>query len=156
MQSVYIETSIIGYLASRISSDLVTAANQQLTREWWDHHREHFEIFVSEAVVAECAEGDPVAADERNVFLRDLPILEIDQECRQLAATIMQDVSLPDKAEIDALHIAVSAINGTDYLLTWNCKHIANPSLRRIIENVLVAADISPPVICTPQELINV
>ena len=156
MQSVYIETSVIGYLASRISSDLVTAANQQLTREWWDTRRERFELFVSEAVVAECAAGDPVAADERAVFLDALPILEIDAECRQLATRIMQGVSLPGKAGVDAIHIAVSAINGVDYLLTWNCKHIANPSLRRIIEDVLRAADITPPVICTPQELINV
>ena len=156
MQSVYIETSIIGYLASRISSDLVTAANQQPTREWWDAHRELFELFISEAVVAECAAGDPDAADERAAFLSDLPILEIDAECRELAKAIMQGVSLPHKAEVDALHIAVSAINGVDYLLTWNCKHIANPSLRRIIEAVLLAADITPPVICTPQELINV
>ncbi len=155
MQTVYLETSIIGYLASRISSDLVTAGNQQLTRDWWDNHRERFELYVSEAVIAECEAGDPDAAAERAVFLADLPILAIDAESRQLAGKIMQDVSLPAKAEVDALHIAISATNGTDYLLTWNRKHIANPSLRRIIEEVLLAANIAPPVICTPQELIN-
>ena len=77
MQSIYLETSIIGYLASRTSSDLVTAGNQMLTRDWWDNHREHFELVVSEAVIAECSAGDPAAADERAVFLIDLPILEI-------------------------------------------------------------------------------
>jgi hypothetical protein len=156
MQSIYLETSIIGYLASRTSSDLVTAGNQTLTRDWWDNHREHFELVVSEAVIAECSAGDPAAADERAVFLTDLPILEITLECKTLAAEIMKKVSLPDKADIDALHIAVTALNGIDYLLTWNCKHIANPSLRRIIERVLSDANIEPPVICTPQEIINV
>ncbi len=156
MQSVYLETSVIGYLASRISSDLVTAANQQLTRDWWDNHRKQFELYVSEAVIAECEAGDPDAAAERAVFLSGLPILEIDAESRQLAGKILREVPLPAKAEVDALHIAISAINGTDYLLTWNCAHIANPSLRRRIEEVLREATIAPPVICTPQELINV
>ena len=156
MQSIYLETSIIGYLASRTSSDLVTAGNQTLTREWWDNHREHFELFVSEAVVAECGAGDTEAAEERSVFLTGLPILEITLECKALAAQIMKGISLPEKADVDALHIAVAALNGIDYLLTWNCKHIANPSLRRIIERVLSEANIEPPVICTPQEMINV
>ena len=156
METVYLETSIVGYLASRISADLVTAANQRLTRDWWDNRRERFELFVSEAVVAECAEGDLTAAEERAEYLGDLPVLEIDEDCHRLASNIMQGVSLPEKADIDALHIAVAALNGMDYLLTWNCKHIANPSLRRTIEDVLLAADVTPPVICTSQELVNV
>jgi len=156
MQSIYVETSIIGYLASRTSSDLVTAGNQTLTRDWWDNHRKHFELLVSEAVIAECGAGDPTAAEERGVFLADLPILEITLECKTLAAEIMKKASLPQKADVDAIHIAVAALNGVDYLLTWNCKHIANPSLRRIIEGVLSDANIQPPVICTPQEMINV
>jgi predicted nucleic acid-binding protein len=155
METVYLETSIIGYLASRISSDLVTAANQQLTRDWWDNHRQRFELFVSEAVVAECGKGDPIAAEERAEFLGDLPVLDIDEDCERLASSIMHSVPLPEKADVDALHIAVAACNDMDYLLTWNCKHIANPSLRRIIERVLLGADVTPPVICTPQELIN-
>ncbi len=155
METVYLETSIIGYLASRISADLVTAANQQLTRDWWDNHRERFELFVSEAVVAECGKGDPASAEERAEFLGDLPVLDIDEDCHRLASNIIQGVSLPEKADVDAIHIAVAGLNGMDYLLTWNCKHIANPSLRRIIEGVLLAADVAPPVICTPQELIN-
>lgn len=156
MQSIYLETSIIGYLASRTSSDLITAGNQTLTRDWWDCHREHFDLFVSEAVIAECGAGDPEAADERAVFLNGLPILEITLECKELAAEIMKRAFLPEKADVDALHIAVAALNGIDYLLTWNCKHIANASLRRIIERVLSEANIEAPVICTPQEMINV
>jgi hypothetical protein len=156
MQTVYLETSIVGYLASRTSSDLITAGNQRLTLGWWENHRQSFDLFVSQAVVAECAAGDAEAASERSVFLTNLPVLDIDDDARHLAKTLLTGVPLPAKAEIDALHIAVAAINGMDFLLTWNCKHIANPSLRRIIDEVLFAADVSPPIICTPQELINV
>lgn len=156
MDAVYLETSVIGYLASRTSSDLITAGNQRLTRDWWDNHRESFDLFISQAVVAECSAGDSDAANERLVFLADLPILDITDEARVLAQTLLSDIPLPANADIDSLHIAIAAINGMDYLLTWNCKHIANPSLRRIIDEVLRAADVSPPVICTPQELINV
>ena len=156
MQTVYLETSVFGYLASRISADLVTAGNQQLTRDWWENHRQRFELFVSQAVISECLAGDSDAADERDVFLKDLPVLDIDDDSRDLAANILEGVPLPQNADVDALHIALAAINGMDYLLTWNCKHIANPSLRRIIEEVLLAANVAPPVICTPQELINV
>jgi len=156
MQTVYLETSVFGYLASRISADLVTAGNQQLTRDWWENHRQRFELFVSQAVISECLAGDSEAAGERDVFLKDLPVLDIDDVSRDLAANILDGVPLPKNADVDALHIALAAINGMDYLLTWNCKHIANPSLRRIIEEVLLAANVAPPVICTPQELINV
>lgn len=156
MDAVYLETSVFGYVASRLSSDLVTAGNQRLTMDWWDSHRQSFDLFVSQAVVAECSAGDSDAANERLVFLADLPILDITDEARVLAETLLSDIPLPPNAEVDALHIAIAAINGMDYLLTWNCTHIANPSLRRIIDEVLLAADVSPPIICTPQELINV
>ncbi len=119
-------------------------------------NRSSFELFVSQAVVAECSAGDRAAADERLVYVDGIPILEIDDDARLLAKTLLANVPLPPKADVDALHIAIAALGGIDYLLTWNCKHIANPSLRRIIDNVLVVADVIPPVICTPQELINV
>jgi len=156
MDTVYLETSVFGYLASRVSSDLVTAGNQRLTRDWWDKHRGAFELFISQAVVAECSAGDSDAANERLVFLKGLPILDITDQARSLAKTLLSGIPLPTHGEVDALHIAIAAVSGMDYLLTWNCKHIANPSLRRIIDQVLLAADVSPPIICTPQELINV
>jgi predicted nucleic acid-binding protein len=120
MQAVYLETSIFGYLASRTSADLITAGNQRLTMQWWDNHRNQFDLFVSQAVIAECRAGDSIADDERLAFLEDLPILDIDDETRQLAKTIMADVPLPTNADVDALHIAVAAMSGMDYLLTWN------------------------------------
>ena len=156
MSSVYLETSVTGYLASRPGSDIVFAANQLLTLQWWNDHRERFDLFVSQAVVDECSAGDPVAARERLVFLDEIPVLAINSNTRILAQDLLRRVGLPPKAVIDAVHIATAAQNKMDYLLTWNCKHIANPSFRRKIEEVLEDAGLLAPVICTPQELVNV
>ena len=154
--SVYIETSVIGYLASRPSAHLVTAANQQVTREFWADHRTRFELFVSLAVVDESVAGDPAAAAEREAFLADIPILDVTDDALSLAQSLMSGIPLPEKAEVDSVHIAVAAANGMDYLVTWNCKHIANPALRGTIDMLCRAAGYVPPVICTPPELIEV
>ncbi len=153
MESVYLETSVIGYLASRPSSDVVTAASQLVTRQRWDQHRHEYELFISPAVIAESDAGDPVAASERSVFLDGLEVLEITTEAETLAATLLQRVPLPSRADVDALHIATAAMNGMTFLLTWNCRHIANPALRPIIEQVIRDHDFRPPSICTPLEL---
>lgn len=156
MESVYLETSVIGYLASRPSNDVVTAASQLVTRQWWDHHRHEYELFISPAVIAESSAGDPLAAKERSIFFDGIEMLEITTEAEQLAATLLQRVPLPAKADVDALHIAAAALNGMTFLLTWNCKHIANPALRPIIEQVIRDHNFRPHSICTPLELIEV
>src|SRR5690606_9371853 len=153
--TIYLETSIIGYLASRPSRDLITAANQQLTHDWWDGHREQFDFYISEAVVAECSAGDPQAAQERFDVIGDIPVIDVTEEAETLAEKLMNQIPLPAKASVDALHIAVAAVNGMVYLLTWNCAHIANASLRPQIEAVCRSAGYEPPTICTPQELIG-
>ena len=154
--SVYIETSVIGYLAMRPSAHLVTAANQQVTREFWDDHRSRFDLFVSLAVVDECLAGDAEAAAERDLYLRDIPILVMNDPILSLAQSLVTGIPFPQKADVDAVHIAVAAVNGLDYLVTWNCKHIANPALRGIIEAVCRASGYVAPVTCTPVELIEV
>ncbi len=151
--SVYIETTIIGYLTSRISRELVTAANQQVTRQWWDDHRDEFDFFISQFVVEECSAGDPGAARERLNLIGDIPELDITDDAKALAKKLLADVPLPDNAEVDALHVAVATVHGIDYLLTWNCTHIANAVLRHRIEAVCRANGFEPPTICTPQEL---
>jgi len=153
MESVYLETSVIGYLASRPSNDVVTAASQLVTRQWWDEHRLEYELFISPAVIAESNAGDSDAAKERAAFFDGLEVLEITTEAERFAETLLQRVPLPPKADVDALHIAVAAVNGITFLLTWNCKHIANPALRPIIEQVIRDHDFRPPSICTPMEL---
>ena len=156
MQSVYLETSVVGYLASRRSSDLIVAANQLLTLEWWTDHRAKFELFASQATVDESAAGDAVAARERLALLDGLPVLAVDSQTLLLADALMKHVGLPGKASVDAIHIVTAAQSKIDYLLTWNCKHIANPSFRHRIDQLLSDYGFASPVICTPQELLNV
>lgn len=153
--TVYLETSIIGYVASRPSRDLITAANQQISHDWWHNHRGRYEIFISQAVINECSKGDPDAAQERLVLLSGIPELEVTNDVERLAAHIFDFVRLPEKARVDALHIAVSASNGIDYLLTWNCTHIANAELRGPINEACRSLGLRAPIICTPQELLG-
>ena len=134
--TVYIETTIIGYLAMRMSGVLRTAANQQMTRDWWDNHRDKYHVLVSRFVVEECSKGDSAAAQERQTYLSGLPVLDLPSEVKALADALLAGVPLPEKATVDAFHISVAAVNGVEYLLTWNCKHIANPALRPRIERI--------------------
>jgi len=154
--TVYLETTIIGYLAMRVSGALRVAANQQTTRDWWDNRRQQFDLFVSRFVVDECSDGDPVAVQERLAYLEGIPLLQVPDEVSSLAESLVGGVPLPEKAGIDALHISVAAVNGMQYLITWNCKHIANPTLRPRIELLCREAGYEPPVICTPQELLEI
>ncbi|MHB1424595.1 MAG: type II toxin-antitoxin system VapC family toxin [Gemmataceae bacterium] len=154
--TVYLETTVIGYLAMRVSSLLRVAANQQTTRDWRDTNRQRFALFVSRFVVDECSDGDTFAAQERLVYLEGIPLLQISDEVNSLAESLVVGIPLPEKAGIDALHISIAAVHGIQYLLTWNCKHIANPSLRPRIESFCRAKGYEPPVICTPQELLEI
>lgn len=150
--TVYVETTIPSYLTAWPSRDLVRAAHQQITREWWAR-RDEFELYSSRLVVQECQAGDARAAAERLAGLAGLPLLEEDEATATLATALVREVPLPERATADALHIAIAAVNGMDYLLTWNCKHIANVTLRPQIEAVCRAAGFEPPLICTPEEL---
>ena len=153
--TVYLETSIIGYLTSRPSRDLITTANQQLTHEWWNDRREGFDIFISQFVIDECGEGDAVAAQERLDVLTDIRQLDTSEDVENVAEELVRPVPLPEKAGVDSLHIAVATVHGMEYLLTWNCTHIANAALRPQIEAVCRSFGYEPPTICTPQELME-
>jgi hypothetical protein len=153
---VYLETTIISYLTARPSRDLIVAANQQMTQDWWQMRRPSFELFVSEAVVKEASGGDDSAARQRLETIEDLSLLTLTADAVMLAETLVREVPLPEKAITDAVHVAVAATNGMDYLLTWNCTHLANALLRGRIEDVCRQQGYEPPVICTPQELMEV
>jgi predicted nucleic acid-binding protein len=148
----YIETSIVSYLTARPSRDLLRAAQQQVTRDWWTA-RETFDLFASQFVLDEAAAGDGRAAADRLAALEDVALLEITDDAVGLADTLVSGGGLPSKARIDALHVAMAAVHGMDFLLTWNCKHIANAALRSKIESLCRAAGFEPPIICTPLEL---
>jgi hypothetical protein len=151
---IYLETTIPSYLTAWPSRDLVRAAHQQLTSEWWQRRRVEFELFVSQVVMRECQGGDPIAAAERLGVLRDLPLLEQTEQATDLALELLKRVPLPERATVDALHIAIATVHGVDFLLIWNCAHIANAALRDQIELVCRDAGCEPPTICTPEELL--
>jgi len=151
--AVYLETSVIGYATSRPSRDLVVAGHQQITREWFASQARVYDLFISQLVAGEAAGGDTDAARERSVFLQDIPRLGVTDAAGELAAQLVASGAVPRKASEDALHIAVATVHGVDYLLTWNCKHIANATMRQAIERVCREAGYEPPVICTPEEL---
>lgn len=154
-QRVYLETSIISYLTARPSNDLRAMANQASTVEWWEVRRPEFELYVSELVVAEAEQGDPEAADRRLSIIADIPKLEITEEARRLGVTLVSKGPIPEGSQIDAYHIAVATVNGLDYLLTWNCKHIANARMRPKVELACRNLGYEPPIICTPIELME-
>nr|VFK60112.1 MAG: PIN domain-containing protein [Candidatus Kentron sp. TUN]VFK69560.1 MAG: PIN domain-containing protein [Candidatus Kentron sp. TUN] len=131
------------------------AGNQESTKEWWDR-RHDFDLYVSEFVLIEVARGDPGAAAERLEALKAIPEIEVTEQAAIIAEKLLLEASLPSRARVDALHIAVAAIGGMDYLLTWNCTHIANPAFRLRIESVIRSFGYEPPIICTPQELLEV
>lgn len=152
---VYLETTVISYLTAWRSPQLVMAAQQEATRSWWDEERHHFDLFVSEIVTEEAAAGDAEAAKRRLDLLEGIPELQITDKARELARTLISRRRLPDKAALDALHIAVAAANGMDYLLTWNCRHIANATIQNALRGISEEAGCALPIICTPLELIE-
>ena len=152
---VYLETSIISYLTSRPSRDLIIAAHQQITHDWWENHRHNFDLYISQLVIEEVEAGDEIAAQRRLQALRDIPLLSLTEESVHLAEELVRDGPIPPKAAVDAFHIAVATFHGMDYLLTWNFKHIANAVMRSGIEQICRMAGYEPPIICTPQELLE-
>lgn len=152
---IYIETSVISYLTARPSRDLITAAHQQITHEWWENYAPQYALFISQLVVQEVTAGDARAAVQRLQVLNGLPLLAMQEAGRVLARLLIQQGSLPVKAVEDALHIAIATTHGMDYLLTWNCKHIANATTRKAITQICEAQGYESPVICTPEELMG-
>jgi len=148
---VYVETTVISYLTALPSRDIVQAAHQQITCEWWER-RNRFDLFVSEAVLEEAGRGDAEAATRRLAALEGILVLEVGPEVLGLADQLVRSSAIP---AIDAVHIAVAVINGMHYLLTWNCAHIANAALRGRIEETCRGVGLAPPIICTPEELME-
>jgi hypothetical protein len=152
---VYIETTFVSYLTARPGRDLVFAAHQQISEEWWDTRRTSYELCVSQLVVGEAGAGDPQAAQKRLELLKDMTLLETTPEALALAKELIGAGALPEKAADDALHIAIAATNGVPFLLTWNCRHLANATMRPLIDAVCAAVGLKAPIICTPEELLE-
>ncbi len=156
MQStVYIETSVISYLISNPSRDLVTAGHQQITQEWWTSRLPVFKVYISELVVREASGGDKVSAQKRLDAIKNFPILELKEDTLELARTFIEKGPIPENSVEDALHIAIATGHGIDYLVTWNCAHIANAQMQTKIAQICREFGYECPTICTPEELMG-
>ena len=154
MSAVNIETSIVSYLCHRASSQVVMAARQLLTHQWWNHERANYDLVISQYVIDEASAGDATLAAERLQSLEGIPLLPLDPDIALIADEIMARAILPPKARTDALHIAIVAHHRIQYLLTWNCRHIANARILPRIHEVLTDLFIPIPIICTPEEML--
>ena len=156
MATVYIETTIVGYLTARSGTDVIFQARQQLTRRWWDGRRNDYDLFISQFVLDEAAAGDPTAAAERLQLLDDLQLLDAAHpNVDRLADLLIDRHLLPFKARTDAQHVAVATVFAVDYLMTWNCRHIANADRLPLIYSTLRDEGFDPPLIVTPEEFSN-
>ncbi len=153
-RKVYLETSVISYLTARPSKNIIEAGHQQSSYLFWSRRGE-FDLFASELVVTECAAGDAVAASKRLDVLASIPLLDITDRSIQLAKELVAADIVPAKASEDAIHICIATVHFADYLLTWNCRHIANPEIQARISEHLQQQGLFLPFICTPDELLG-
>ncbi len=153
--SVYLETSVIGYLTSWPREDPTIAGHQNTTKLWWSTAGERFELFVSQLVVRECSDGDLDAVKDRLDSIDGIPVLRITAAAELLADALIQGGAVPENQPNDALHIALAAIHGVQYLVSWNFRHIVNASLRPAIERICRDSGYDPPILCTPEELLE-
>ncbi|MBW4566762.1 MAG: type II toxin-antitoxin system VapC family toxin [Tolypothrix carrinoi HA7290-LM1] len=154
-ETVYIETSILGYLTARSTKNLVLAANIEVTKDWWQLRRNDFTLYISQTVLDEVAQGDAEIAAQRLEVVRGLPLLELNQAVKKLAKQFLIKTNLPPKASDDAVHIAAATVHGMNYLLTWNCKHIANAQIQKKLSQISLEFGYQLPTICTPYELMG-
>jgi hypothetical protein len=152
---VYIETTIVSYLVARPSRDLILSAHQQLTRDWWDNQRGHYLCIASEEVVREAILGDAEMAAARIKTLEDVRIIGITAQVEAMAATFMETGALPPTMRSDATHLAAATLSGASYLLTWNCRHLANAHVLRRLQKEAERRGWDLPGVCTPMELME-
>jgi predicted nucleic acid-binding protein len=138
-----------------MSNNLILMANVETTREWWDARRDQFELYISQTVLDEAARGDAEIATRRLEILSGFPLLEVNEAVQDLSTQFLTKSNLPPKAADDAIHIAIATIYGLDYLLTWNCKHIANAQIQKKLVQISFDAGYELPTICTPYELMG-
>ena len=155
MESVYLETTFISYLVARPSRDVIVAGHQQTTLDWWENRRSQFECSVSQVVIDEASVGDPTEVQKRLAVIGGLPTLALTDEANALTQAIVAAGILPPHVIRDAAHVAVAAVHAVDYLLTWNCKHLANAQIARRMAVVCEKLGRKMPIICTPEELMG-
>ncbi len=153
LKRVYVETTVISYLTAWPSKNPIVRRDQEITKSWWTNCRGDCELFTSNVVVEEAKLGDPTAAKERLVVLNSLSLIRSDPQARKLSRKLVKAGAVPETERADALHIAIAAVAGMDYLVTWNMRHINNPVTHGEIDRICRKAGFEPPVIRTPRQL---
>jgi len=153
--SVYLETSFISYLTGPLSQNMIVATHQHITREWWKSHRLAFELFISPFVVEEISQGNAMQSAKRLAVLKETTTLTFNNEVVELALAFLQNHGVPSKATPDAYHIAVATVHQMNYLLTWNCRHIANTVVQPKLHQISLKRGYKLPILCTPYELLQ-
>jgi hypothetical protein len=153
--NLYIETSIPSYLTAEPSRDFIATANQEITRAWWNNRRSNYELYVSEFVLQEAQKGNPESAKRRLDSIKDVALLQTTVQVIELADAFLKKGSLPETASVDALHISIATIHRMDFLLTWNCTHIANAHIQKRLRKMVEQGGYELPIICTPNELMG-
>ena len=151
----YLETSFVSYLTGRVSEDEKVARDQSATARWWKEEGGKWRCVVSQAVFDEAGDGDSDAVARRMEFLAGIESLESTEEAERLMKTLLIAHALPEKARTDALHVALATVHGADLLLTWNCRHIANPAMLPKIIMTIVRAGYVCPTIATPEQMLK-
>jgi hypothetical protein len=151
---VYIETTIVSYLTAKPSQNLILAARQAATEQWWREQRPLCDVFISELVLWEAAQGDDDARDRRLAALAGIPHISPAPEAATLTKLLVRGHALPSAAEDDAAHVALAAVHGMDILLTWNLRHIANVIAGPRIRDIIELAGYAMPTITTPENLL--
>jgi predicted nucleic acid-binding protein len=155
VRSVYVETTVISYLTAKPSRDLIVAAHQQVTREWWEKAQGRFDLYISAVVLDEVTQGNPDAAERRRSIVADMKLLEMLAAVEDLKAEYSEKLPIPDKALADCYHLALASWHGMDYLVSWNMKHIVNGDVILTVQELNAARGIRTPLICTPEELVE-
>ncbi len=155
-ESVYLETTVVSYYTSKPSRDIIALAHQEITRQWWHIAIKRYDIFISEVVIEEAGFGDPEAAKRRLEDLKDFPHLELNDKVEEMAQVYMERLEIPEKTLRDAAHLAIACVHNIDYLVTWNCAHLANGEVIKKLMKINESIGIHTPIICTPEELMEV
>lgn len=151
--TIYIETSVISYYTAELSRDLVSAARQSITQEWWAESAEQFECFISVLFLQEAQSGNAQKAEKRLAAVKGLPVLQANEAVEVLANQLISERLVPKTSVEDALHIALATIHGIDFLVTWNFRHINNARMKTQIRSAIENWGYECPVICSPEEL---
>lgn len=154
-EQIYVETTVISLFTARMSSDLVKAARQKMTEEWWEKILPKYDCVISPYVLQEIRNGDPEAAKKRMAAANPFSLLATSDFAEELAQEYFKKSGIPKRSILDCYHLAVAAANGVDFIVSWNFKHIANPTIRRIFRGINDKHGLISPEISTPEEMLG-